>query len=227
MMIAAASWHGTAAQQAPLDPVTPPTDAALALRVDDTTTSEWSRWTTGRYRITPGDVIEINFTFVPELNQMVTVQPDGYVTLRDIRDLRAQGRTVTQFEEDVRAAYAEFLLDPALSIALKEFEAPYFVAAGEVQRPGRYEMRGALTVTQAIAVAGGFTDGAKASEVALYRSAGVAGPDVTRVNVSRMYARKDLSEDPLLRPGDTIVVGRSLTGKLSPLTSFFNLWWLW
>jgi polysaccharide export outer membrane protein len=156
------------AAQQPL--ATPPTaDGTIVRPAEVPIGTEWERWSGGRYRITPGDVLEVAFTFAPEFNQTITVQPDGYVTLRDVRDLRAQGRTVAQLEEEIQAAYGEFLREPALSITLKEFEAPYFIATGEVQRPGRYELRGALTLTQAIAVAGGFTEGATRSYVVLYR----------------------------------------------------------
>ena len=114
-------------------------------------------WTSGRYRITPGDVIELRFPFVPELDQTLAVQPDGYVTLREAGDIRAQGRTLPQFRADVNEAYMPFVRDPVFTAVLKEFEKPYFVAAGEVAKPGRYELRGATTLTQAIAYAGGAT----------------------------------------------------------------------
>ena len=81
--------------------------------------TEWTHWTSGRYRITPGDVLEFTFPFVPELNQSVSVQPDGYITLKDISDLRAQGRTVAQVKADVLAAYAPFVRDPVVTVALK------------------------------------------------------------------------------------------------------------
>jgi polysaccharide export outer membrane protein len=185
--------------------------------------AEWTRWTHGRYRITPGDVLEISFPFVAELNQTLTVQPDGYISLKDARDLRAQGRTVAQLREDVLAVYSEFVREPVFTIALKEFEKPYFLANGEVNKPGRYELRGATTLTQAVAVAGGFTHGANTSRIVLYRQFGDNGLEAKQINVGRMFARKDLSEDPMLRPGDTIVVPRSVLGKVLPILDI----WRW
>jgi polysaccharide export outer membrane protein len=179
--------------------------------------TEWTHWTSGRYRITPGDVLEFTFPFVPELNQTVAVQPDGYITLKDIADLRAQGRTVAQVKGDVLDAYAPFVRDPVVTVSLKQFETPYFIAGGEVAKPGRYELRGATTLTQALAVAGGATARANASRVMLVRRHAGDDIEVTQINVSRMYARKDLSEDPLLRPGDAIVVPKSAFGKLAPV----------
>jgi polysaccharide export outer membrane protein len=184
---------------------------------------EWSHWTSGRYRITPGDVLEVTFPFVPELNQTVTVQPDGYITLKEIRDIRVQGRTVAQVTEDVLAAYTAFVREPAATVVLKEFQRPYFVASGEVEQPGRYELRGATTLTQALALAGGPRRGANVSQVVLYRRLPDSSLEVKEVNVSRMYAKRDLSEDPLLRPGDTIVVPKGVFGKLMPMLEFLRL----
>lgn len=184
----------------------------------DAADSEFSSWAAdGRYRITPGDVLELTFPFVPELNQSVTVQPDGYVTLKEISDIRAQGRTLVQLRADVRAAYEPFVVDPVFTIALKEFEAPSFVANGAVAKPGRYGLRGPITLTQALALAGGTNWGADTAHVALYRRYARDAVEVKQVNVQRMLAKKDLSEDPLLQPGDMIVVPNGILGKLAPM----------
>jgi polysaccharide export outer membrane protein len=193
-----------------------PADASEAIDAD------WTRWTSGRYRITPGDVIDFTFPFVPELNQTVTVQPDGYVTLKEIADIRVQGRTVAQVREDVLVAYREFVRDPVFTLTLKEFERPYFVANGEIQKPGRYELRGATTLTQALAIAGGTTRGANTSSVVIYRRFGEDGLEAKQINVGKMLAKKDLSEDPLLRPGDTIVVPKSVLGKVLPVLEIWR-----
>lgn len=189
----------------------------------DAADSEWTHWTSGRYRLTPGDVLEFTFPFVPELNQTVTVQPDGYITLKELPDLRVQGRTVAQVRTDVITAYESFVRDPRVTVTLKEFERPYFVASGEVAKPGRYELRGATTLTQALALAGGLTRGANGSRVVLYRRLPGNVLDANQINVSRMYARKDLSEDPLVRPGDTIMVPKSVFGKMSPVLEVLRL----
>ena len=185
--------------------------------------SEWTVWTSGRYRITPGDVIELRFPFVPELDQTLAVQPDGYVTLREVGDLRVQGRTLPQFRAAVNEAYMPFVRDPVFTAVLKEFEKPYFVAAGEVTKPGRYELRGATTLTQAIAYAGGATGHAKLSDVVIFRPFTEDAVSVKQVNVKEMFSKKDLSEDPLLRPGDTIYLSKSALGKMAPVLSKVGL----
>jgi protein involved in polysaccharide export with SLBB domain len=185
--------------------------------------SEWTVWTSGRYRITPGDVIELRFPFVPELDQTLSVQPDGYVTLREVGDIRAQGRTLPQFRAEVNEAYMPFVRDPVFTAVLKEFEKPYFVAAGEVSKPGRYELRGATTLTQAIAYAGGPTNFGKLTDVVIFRPFTDDAVSVKQVNVKDMFSKKDLSEDPLLRPGDTVYIAKTKMGKIDPILSKFSL----
>jgi polysaccharide export outer membrane protein len=197
--------------------ISPPADVEAQEAQEAAQETEWVHWTDGRYRITPGDVLEFSFPFVPELNQTVTVQPDGYITLKELDDMRVQGRTLSQVRADATAAYAAFVREPKLTVALKEFEKPYFVAGGEVEKPGRYELRGATTLTQALAMAGGPRKGARTSQVALYRRLPDNTIAVTRVDVAKMYAKRDLDEDPMLRTGDTIVVPKSAFGKLLPL----------
>lgn len=196
----------------------PPGDAVAAADP-----SGFERWTSGRYRITPSDVIELTFPFVPEFNQVVTVQPDGYVTLRGVGDLRVQSRTLPEFRQLLLDAYANTLREPTVTITLKEFEKPYFVAAGEVKTPGKFDLRGPTTVTQALALAGGTSLSAKSSQVILFRRYGDDLVEVKEIDVKKMFAKKDMSEDYLLRPGDTLFVPRNVISKLQPFIPFASL----
>src|ERR1700676_274966 len=107
------------------------------------------------YRLNRSDVVALSFTLSPELDQTLTIQPDGYITPKDARPVHAQGLTLEEFCEAVRKAYAGYLHDPQVAVALKEFEHPYFVAGGEVGKPGKYELRADTTVIEAVEIAGG------------------------------------------------------------------------
>jgi polysaccharide export outer membrane protein len=186
--------------------------------------SDWTMWSSGRYRITPGDVIQLTFPYVPEFDQTVAVQPDGYVALRGIRDVYARGRTVAEFKQELLEAYASVLREPMVSVVLKEFEKPYFVASGEVVRPGKYELRGATTVTQALAVAGGWsTRTANKSQVILFRRFSDELLETKQIDVKKMLNTHDLSEDPVLRPGDTLYVPQNRLSKIAPFIPTISL----
>ena len=187
----------------------------MPLEPDPAEQAQWAPWIGGRYRLTPGDVLELRFPYVPELDQTLTIQPDGYVTLRDGGELRFQGRTVPEASRLILEAYSGIVRSPVLSLILKEFEKPYFIASGQVTRPGKYELRGATSVTQALALAGGFTSKAKPSQVVIFRRLDDS-VGVRELDVKKMYASRDLSEDPLLRPGDMLFVPQSGWSRVAP-----------
>src|SRR5437870_9157635 len=116
--------------------------------------------TEDRYRLQPGDVLEVQFRYSPEFNQTVTVQPDGYVTLEVGGDLKIAGMTVDQTRQAILKKASTRLQDPIATVILKEFQKPYFVVAGEVAQPGKIEMRERVTAIQAIMLAGGMKESA-------------------------------------------------------------------
>ena len=81
--------------------------------------------TEDRYRLQPGDVLEVQFRYSPEFNQTVTVQPDGYVSLEIGGDLKLAGLTVEQARQAILREAGKRLQDPVATILLKEFQRPY------------------------------------------------------------------------------------------------------
>jgi polysaccharide export outer membrane protein len=172
---------------------------------------------TPRYKIGRGDVIEISFPRVPEFTQTVTVQPDGYITLKGLEegaDLFVVDKSVPELKAALRSAYSKILHDPAINVELKDFEKPYFTAFGEISKPGRYDLRGQTTVVQALSMSGGFRDGAKTSEVLLIRRVSDDLSEVTKVDIKKMLKTGDLKEDPRVQPGDILFVPKSFLGKI-------------
>ncbi len=151
----------------------------------------------------------------PEFNQTaVAVQPDGYVTLRSIGDIKVQGQTVPELTQTLRAAYSKILNDPLISVSLKDFEKPYFIADGQLGKPGKYDLRGDITLTQAVAIAGGFTDASKHSQVLLFRRVSDQWMEAKIINVKAMEKSGNLKEDPLLHPGDMLFVPKNTMSKI-------------
>ena len=166
------------------------------------------------YRLSKSDTIDINFTLSPDFNQSLTVQPDGFVALRAAGTLFAEGLTVPQLQQDVIAAYRGILHDPEVTVTLKEFEKPYFLAAGEVARPGKYELRGDLTVHEAIAIAGGFTQQARHSQVVVFRRTSADVAESHLLDIKRMLNGRNLHEDLHLEAGDFVFVPQSRVSKI-------------
>lgn len=170
---------------------------------------------TSRYKIAPGDTFDVSFELSPEFNQTaVAVQPDGFVTLRSIGDIKVQGQTVPELTQTLRAAYSKILNDPLISVSLKDFEKPYFIADGQLGKPGKYDLRGDITLTQAVAIAGGFTDASKHSQVLLFRRVSDQWMEAKIINVKAMEKAGNLKEDPLLHPGDMLFVPKNTMSKI-------------
>jgi len=166
------------------------------------------------YQLRPDDIFDVVFEFSPEFNQTITVQPDGYISLRGVGELQVKGLTIPQLTDALRKAYGQFLHEPAIQIVLKDFEKPYFVASGHVARPGKYDLRGDTTVSQAIAVAGGFLDTAKHSQVLLFRRVSEGWVEAKVLDVKKMMNTRNLAEDAHLRPGDMIFVPQNRLSKI-------------
>jgi polysaccharide export outer membrane protein len=160
--------------------------------------------------LSKSDVLEVSFTFTPEFNQTVTVQPDGRIALRSTSAVTAEGKTAAELEESIRAAYAGILHEPEVTVTLKDFDKPFFIASGEVTHPGKYELRSQTTVAEAVAIAGGFNLQAKHSQVILFRRVSPELVEARVVDVKRILKEKDLNEDVTLQAGDFLVVPKSL-----------------
>src|SRR6516165_991292 len=170
-----------------------------------------------RYQIEHGDSFDITFDFSPEFNQTgVAVQPDGFVTLHGVGDIKVQGQTVPQLTTTLRLAYSKILHNPVISVVLKDFQKPYFIADGQVAHPGKYELRANTTLIEGIAMAGGLTDASKHSRVQLYRRVDNGWLFAQIINVKSMHAKGQLAEDPYLHPGDMLFVPKNQLSKIKP-----------
>ena len=166
-----------------------------------------------RYRLHRGDTIDIAFPFTPEFNQTVTVQPDGFISLTSVGTVHVEGKTVPEITNLIHASYAAILRDPVINIVLKDFEKPYFIASGALGHPGKYELRSDTTVTEAVAIAGGFTEDSKHSEVYLFRRVADNWVELKKLDVKEMFKKADLSEDLHLQPGDMVFVPQNRYSK--------------
>jgi polysaccharide biosynthesis/export protein len=166
------------------------------------------------YRVCKSDVLQVSFTFSPEFDQTVTVQPDGYVVLKGVGSIYVEGATLAAASQAIREAYGGMLHEPEVTLTLKEFEKPYFIASGEVGHPGKYELRSETTVTEAVAIAGGFTQQAKHSQVVLFRRVSGQFVETWVLNIKKELQARKLDEDMLLHAGDLVYVPQNQISKV-------------
>jgi polysaccharide biosynthesis/export protein len=176
-----------------------------------------------RYQLNIGDALDLDFPFTPEYNQKVTVQPDGFISLRDMPDLYVAGKTISELTEQIQAAYSKTLHNPVIVVQLRDFEKPYFIVGGKVGHPGKFDLRGNITAAQAVAIAGGFLENAKHSEVLLFRQVSNEWTEVKKLDIKKMLNKANLNEDLQLRSGDMLVVPQNKISKIKQYIPNLNV----
>jgi polysaccharide export outer membrane protein len=176
-----------------------------------------------RYIIKSGDKFAVDFRYTPELNQTVTVEPDGFINLDPTGDVKVSGLTLAQATELITQRASSRLNDPKVTVTLKEFHKPYYVVAGEVKRPGRYDMDEPTTALQAILNAGGMDTAAQSSQVIVFRRLNADDDEVHVLDLHKVKKVQDLEHDLTLEPGDMILVPKDRIAKMDRIIRATNV----
>lgn len=160
----------------------------------------------GPYRIQVGDVLSITFFKTQDMNQEVTVGPDGQIFLPLIGRVTVVGRTVDDVTRELSAGYREEMIDPMITVGVAEYSGLEVYVSGEVVRPGMIPYRGGLTLVQALSSAGGFTQRARRKEVLLIRPGPDNEPVGTLIDVKEIQRKGQMSMDVALAPLDIVYV---------------------
>jgi polysaccharide biosynthesis/export protein len=175
------------------------------------------------YTFHVGDVVVFNYRYTPEFNQTVTVQPDGSVNLNVVGDVKVVGLSVEQARSEIVQKASVRLNNPELTITLQEFERPYFVVAGEVEHPSKFDLREDTTALQAVMLAGGFKDSAHDTQVFLFRKINADEAEVRKLNLHNVKNKADLERDTELQPGDMLLVTRNKLEHVARVVKAANL----
>ena len=117
----------------------------------------------GGYIIGPGDVLTISVYDEPDLERTVTVQSDGLISIPLLRAFPVGGLSIAQAERELEKALGQsFLVDPQVSITVKEYHAQKVYVLGAVRNPGLFSLTGPTTVLEIVSKAGGLApDGSR------------------------------------------------------------------
>ena len=161
------------------------------------------------YLLAPGDTLQIIFHTAPELDRELRVAPDGSISLPYIQPVQASARTAQEVRGALLAAYASELKEPDIDVIPTGFDSQRIFVGGEVANPGLVELPGQIDPLQAIIMAGGLTDRARPSYVALLRR--MPGGEVMTAVVDIKAGLNDpaLADWTPLRRFDVVYVPRS------------------
>lgn len=159
-----------------------------------------------RYVLQREDVVLLTFPLTPEINQTVTVQPDGYINLQNAPSVYAQGLTAPELVLAIKKAYTGVLNNPIVDVDIQDFQKPFFTVSGQVGKPGQYELRSDITIAEAIAVAGGMTMQTAKTQVFLFHRTSTNWVEVRKVNLKDILSGKHVNEDATIQPGDMVYV---------------------
>jgi polysaccharide export outer membrane protein len=155
------------------------------------------------YRIGREDVLDIAVWRDADLSRTLPVRPDGYVSMPMTGDVLAAGKTPTELAEEIKERLRPYVQEPRVTVIIREVNSSRIFVTGEVTNPGAYPLRGRVSLIQAIALAGGFTDFANSDGIVVIRTDDKGGQIPVRYSD---LISPDGGQDVILRPGDTIVV---------------------
>lgn len=162
------------------------------------------------YRLQVGDVLGVRLLLNPELNEEVTVRPDGRISTVLAEGVVAYGRTPEELAAELRRDYGRELRAPRLSVEVRSFAPNRIYVAGEVNTPGEFITVGPnLSVLQAVARAGGVKLSADPDRIFLVRRGPGDVAQVFAVDYRHAITGADPGADVRLAPFDVVYVPRS------------------
>jgi len=159
-----------------------------------------------QYIIGSGDILEIiTWKEADFTRNDVLVRLDGKITLPLLNDVQAAGKTPMELKKILEKILKDFVASPVVTIIVKSAGSQKFYILGEVMNTGEYPIMKELTVLQAFALAGGFTQWASKKEIILLRYEGNEEKRI-RIDYKRIIRGKDLDSNMKIKANDTIIV---------------------
>ena len=167
----------------------------------------------GDYHLRPGDEIEIKFFYNPDLNEKLTVGPDGKICLPLLDEILVAGLTTSQVDDVLTKAYLEHLANVSINVTVREYSGLKVYVGGEVHSPGFYSLKGNMSVLEAILAAQGFAETAKPESVILVRKGPGNRPVAIAVDLRPVLSGEQLENDIYVMPSDIVYVPKTFVAK--------------
>lgn len=193
------------------------------------------------YKLGFGDVVEIKFFNNDQFNELVSVRPDGRITMEKIGDIFVTGMTPSKLDSLITVTYADIIINPDVTVFVRQFGGYKIYVLGEVNSPGGYALERNMTVLQALAASGGFKTTARLGNVMVLRQGKNGAVDAFKIDVTDFLNGENINletEDLYLQPQDILYVSSTFIadvstfltqvydGLLPPVDVYLRaLWW--
>ena len=169
------------------------------------------------YRMGFGDVLEIKFFNNDKFNEIVSVRPDGRITLQRVGDIEVNGMTPSDLNQIVTESYSKIIINPDVTVFVREFGGNQIYVLGEVNEPGGFPIQQSMNLLQAIASAGGVTNAAKLSSVVVLRKKSSGELEAKKVNLSATIKGQENPGqiDLAIQPQDIVFVPKTFIANMS------------
>jgi polysaccharide export outer membrane protein len=158
------------------------------------------------YHIGSGDVLEITTWKEADLSrEEVLVRIDGKISFPLLSDIQAAGLTPLELKKNIEAGLKKYVDNPVVTVSVSDPASQKIYILGEVTNTGEYPLTKKLTVLQAFALAGGFTEWASKKEIILLRDEG-GKEKIYRINYKDIIKGKGVDQNLRLKADDTIIV---------------------
>ena len=157
------------------------------------------------YVVGAEDVLSVVFWRERDMSADVLVRPDGRISLPLLNDVEVAGLTPDQVRERVTELARKFVEEPSATVVVKQINSRKVYITGNVERPGPFPLLRPTTILQLISLAGGLKEFAKSGDIVVVRVDG-AQQATFPFNYDDVKNRKNLTQNILLKPGDTVIV---------------------
>lgn len=164
-----------------------------------------------KYKIGPGDSVQIFVWRYPEVSTTVPVRPDGYITAPLLEDIPASGKTPTELARDLEQALSVYLRDPLVTVIVQGFQGVYpeqIRVLGEAARPQALRYVDGMTLLDLMIQVGGTTEFAAGNRAVLMRFEKGEKKRYT-VRLDDLIKSADMSANVDMRPGDILIIPES------------------
>lgn len=165
----------------------------------------WSQQALPGYTLQPGDHIEVSVYGEKDLERVLMIRPDGKFSLPLAGEIDAAGRGVTAIQTELTEKLKKFIPEAVVTVSVTGIEGNRVYVIGQVQSPGSFVMNPAISVLQALSLAGGTTPFAALNDIIVVRGSGTA-QKILRFPYDEIKRGKALELNIQLMSGDVVIV---------------------